>query len=58
MKKKILEIVYLTRDEEIDLFLVKDSYLKLGYECLMEKSLVDDGTSDYLIFLAFKKIEE
>lgn len=57
MKRKILEIVYLTEDEEIDLFLIKDSYIEDGYECLMEKVLIKDETSDYSIFLAFKKEE-
>ena len=57
MKKKTLEIVYLTEDEEIDLFLIKDSYKKNGYRCIMEKILVEDESSEYTIFLAFNKEE-
>lgn len=57
MKRKVLEIVYLTEDEEIDLFLIKDSYEKNGYECIMEKTLVEDDSSNYSIFLAFRKEE-
>lgn len=57
MKRKILEIVYLTEEEEIDLFLVKDSYEENGYKCIMEKTLVEDDSSDYTIFLAFNKEE-
>lgn len=58
MKKKKLEIIYLTEEEEVDLFLIKDSYKEKGYECLMEKTLVEDNSSEYTIFLAFSKIEE
>lgn len=58
MKRKILEIVYITEDEELDLFLIKDSYKEKGYECLIEKTLVEDDSSVYTIFLAFRKIEE
>lgn len=58
MKKKILEIIYLTEEEELELFLIKDSYEKNGYRCVVEKVLIEDETSEYTMFLAFSKTEE
>jgi len=58
MEKRYLEMIYLTEEEEIELFEIIEEYKKNGYRVVINKALVDDNTAPYSYVIGFAKEEE